>query len=437
MQKGQMITMSCKESERIAVIQQTSERSLSQAEAAKRLHISDRQVKRLVKRFREDGAAGLVSRKRGKPSNNHLCPKLKEMALGLIREHYWDFGPTFACEKLKEKHQLKVSRETLRHWMIGAEIWSPKRRKKLNIHHTRERRACLGDMIQIDGSPHHWFENRGPYCTLIVWIDDATSQLMKLRFMPSETTYGYLDVLRDYIETYGAPVSLYSDKHSIFRQNMNDGEGDETQFTQALRRLDIEPIHANTPQAKGRVERANKTLQDRLIKEMRLRGIATIEAANDFMDEFIIDYNSRFAKPARAPQNSHRQLELSAQDLKLHCATHRTRVLSKNLTVQYNNTEYQLDSMHHKHRLRGKKVTVIETSNGEVSLLFEGTLLEYRTIAVGAPVIPLDDEKTVAQRVEEAKRKQKANVRLSCKPKPNNPFNKTPINPHKARFKAS
>ena len=432
-----MITMSYKESERIAIIQHTSDRALSQSEAAKRLRISVRQVKRLVKRFREAGTAGLVSRKRGKPSNNQLCPKLKDTALSLIRAHYWDFGPTLACEKLNEKHHLKVSRETLRHWMIDAEIWSPKRRKKINIHHTRERRACLGDMIQIDGSPHHWFEDRGPYCTLIVWIDDATSQLMKLRFMPSETTYGYLDILRDYIESYGAPVSLYSDKHSIFRQNSNDGEGDETQFTQALRRLNIEPIHANTPQAKGRVERANQTLQDRLIKEMRLRDISTIEAANDFMDEFITDYNARFAKPARSPENSHRQLGLTAQELELHCATHRTRVLSKNLTVQYNNTEYQLDSKHHKHRLRGQKITVIETASGQVSLLFDDALLEYRTIAVGAPVIPLDDEKTVAQRVEEAKRKQKASVRLSRKPKPNNPFNKAPINPHKARSKAS
>lgn len=423
MQKGQAITMSRKESERVGTIELVSKRQISQKEAAKRLGISDRQVKRLVKRFKEEGGSGLVSRKRGQPSNNQLDPDLRAKALTLVRETYSDFGPTLACEKLKELHDIHVSRESLRQLMITHDLWRPKQRKRPSIHQTRERRACFGDMIQIDGSPHDWFEGRAPRCTLIVWIDDATSRLVALKFMPSETTFGYMDMLRHYIDEHGLPVSLYSDKHSIFRQNMNNGEGDDTQFTQALRRLEIEPIHANTPQAKGRVERANKTLQDRLVKELRLREISSIEAANEFLVEYAETHNKKFARPPRDEKNSHRSCELNAQELDLHCALHNTRTLSKNLTLSYNNTEYQLTKKHHERRLRGKKVTVIENSSGQVSLVLEGTLLEYEMISVGSRPIPLDDEKTVEERVEKAKRKQRASVTKGRKPSPDNTFN--------------
>lgn len=420
MSKGD-ITMSQKESIRIAVVDKVIKKSITAKEGASQLRLSERQVKRLVKRYRAEGVPGLISKKRGQPSNNKLSQALYNQSIALVREQYIDFGPTFAAEKLREVHDLHVSRETLRQWMIAEEIWSPKR-SKTKVHKTRARRASYGDMIQIDGSPHDWFEGRGPYCSLLVFIDDATSALMALKFMPSETTFGYLDCLRSYIDDHGLPVSLYSDKHSIFRQNHNNAEGEETQFTKALRALEIEPIHANTPQAKGRVERANKTLQDRLVREMRLRNINDMEAANKFLPEFIEDYNKRFAKEPLSSVNAHREPVHTAQALDLICAVKQQRTLSKNLTLQFKNNEYQLDSKHHQNRLKHKKINIIERSNGELFFQYEQELLTMHQFTNGTPPIPLDDEKTLDARITEAKIIQKNTKR---KPSPSNPFNRS------------
>ena len=213
----------------------------------------------------------------------------------LIRTQYGDFGPTLAAEKLHERHEHRLSAETLRQWMIADGLWQPKSRKRARIHPRRPRRPCRGELVQIDGSPHDWFEGRGPRCTLIVFIDDAAGELMALRFAPAETTWAYMQTLQAYLNQHGRPVALYSDKHSIFRINHPEHEGELTQFSRALKTLDIAPIHANTPQAKGRVERANQTLQDRLVKEMRLRAISDIDTANTFLRAFIEHYNQRFA----------------------------------------------------------------------------------------------------------------------------------------------
>ncbi len=213
----------------------------------------------------------------------------------LIRTQYGDFGPTLAAEKLHERHEHRLSAETLRQWMIADGLWQPKSRKRARIHPRRPRRPCRGELVQIDGSPHDWFEGRGPRCTLIVFIDDAAGELMALRFAPAETTWAYMQTLQAYLNQHGRPVALYSDKHSIFRINHPEHEGELTQFSRALKTLDIAPIHANTPQAKGRVERANQTLQDRLVKEMRLRAISDIDTANTFLPAFIEHYNQRFA----------------------------------------------------------------------------------------------------------------------------------------------
>ena len=188
--------------------------------------------------------------------------------------------------------------------MVAEGLWRSKKRPGARVHQSRPRRPALGELVQIDGSPHAWFEDRGRRCTLIVFIDDATSRLMALRFAEAETTEAYVRTLRGYLDQHGRPVAIYSDKHSIFRVNQQDREGDLTQFTRMLKTLDIQPIHANTPQAKGRVERANQTLQDRLVKELRLRRIDDMESANAFLPEFITDYNQRFSvapKPPRTP----------------------------------------------------------------------------------------------------------------------------------------
>ena len=228
--------------------------------------------------------------------------------------------------------------------MVDAHIWQSKSVKKARIHQSRPRRACRGELVQIDGSPHLWFEDRGEYCTLIVFIDDATSELMGLHFSPTETTQAYMETLSTYLQQYGRPVSLYSDKHSIFRVNMPDNEGELTQFSRALKTLDIEAIHANTPQAKGRVERANQTLQDRLVKELRLQGISDIASANQYLPTFIQDYNQRFAVAPHSLEDAHRAVLHSPQEITQILSIHHLRTLSKNLTCQFNHIQYQIQT---------------------------------------------------------------------------------------------
>ena len=408
--------MSREEVDRLGVIEAVSARHLKQGEAARRLGLSVRQVKRLVRRYRDQGPAGLVSRHRGRRPNNTIADTVRREVLGITRTHYADFGPTLACEKLAENHGHILSAETLRQWMIAEGLWQSKRRKAARIHQRRPRRPCLGELVQIDGSPHEWFEDRGVRCTLIVFIDDATSRLMALRFVPAETTRAYMEVLAQYLNQHGRPVALYSDRHSIFRVNRPEREGELTQFTRALKTLGIEPIHANTPQAKGRVERANQTLQDRLVKELRLRGIDTPEVANAYLPMFIAEYNARFAVAAQSAVDAHREVLHSAEELERIFSLHHTRRLSKNLTVQYHNREYQIQAKGRGYGLRGASVTICEPFSGPVTILRQGRALPWRLLAEGEVPIPLDDEKSVHERVEQATNKK------PWKPAPDHPW---------------
>jgi hypothetical protein len=240
---------------------------------AEQLGLSLRQVERMYAAYKVAGAEGLVSRKRGAPSRRQMAPELRELAIALVRSRYPDFGPTLAHEKLVEVHHLQVSVATLRTWMVADGIWTTRRERKQRVHQPRYRRACLGELIQIDGCLHHWFEARGPQCTALVCIDDATSRLMELRFARSESTFDYFEAARSYLGHHGKPVAFYSDKASIFHVNAKDPAGGNgfTQFGRAMSDLDIDIICANTAAAKGRVERAHQTLQDRLVKELRLR----------------------------------------------------------------------------------------------------------------------------------------------------------------------
>ena len=283
-----LLTMSARELERSHVVRQAVEARLSQREGAEHLGISVRQFKRLVRAWREEGALGLVSRQRGRASHNRLPADVRLEAGRLLKETYQDFGPTLAAEKLSELHGIEMSRETVRQIQIGAKLWKPKRRRAKRVFQVRERRARFGELIQIDGSPHAWFEGRAPRCTLIVFIDDATGRLTALRFVPAETTRAYLEMLRDHVLAHGRPLAFYSDRHGIFRVNAKDAEsGDgKTEFGRVVERLGVESIQASTPQAKGRVERSNQTLQDRLVKEMRLRNISSMEAGNAFLASY-------------------------------------------------------------------------------------------------------------------------------------------------------
>ncbi len=244
MDKG-VITLSIGELDRVSIIQDVIGKRLRQHQAARRLGLSVRQVKRLVRRYREFGAEGLVSGHRGKTPGNARSLSVRQAVLSLVRERYRDFGPTLASEKLLEIHGQSISREALRRWMIADGLWQPKSRRKARIHPRRVRRPCFGELVQIDGSPHDWFEGRAEPCTLIVFIDDATSRLLALRFVPAETTQAYLETLAQYLQQYGRPVALYSDKHSIFRVNHPQREGELTQFSRALKTLDIQAIHAH------------------------------------------------------------------------------------------------------------------------------------------------------------------------------------------------
>src|SRR4249919_2541845 len=272
------LLMSASERDRSHLVRRIIEKSLSRREAAERLGIGIRQIKRLVRAWKRQGDHGLVSRQRGRAAHNRLSEATRLRIEQLLRATYPDFGPTLASEKLAERDGIVVSRETVRRIQTRLKLHRPKKRGEKRVFQIRDRRPRFGELVQIDGSPHDWFEGRAPRCTLIVFVDDATSRLIALHFAPAECTKAYLGALRDQVLTHGRPLAFYSDRHGVFRVNAKDAEsGDgKTEFGRVAERLDIGLINALTPQAKGRVERANQTLQDRLIKEMRLSNISSI-----------------------------------------------------------------------------------------------------------------------------------------------------------------
>jgi transposase len=393
--------MSNREITRLEVMQRLKDKRLRQHEASRMLGISIRHVKRLFRAFKAQGPLGLISQRRGKPSNNQLDPNTVQKAIDMIYEHYQGFGPTLAHEKLTEKHELRLSRESVRGIMIAEGCWKPKRAKEPSVHQMRERRACFGELVQIDGSDHDWFEGRGPKCTLLVYIDDATGQLGELWFVPEETFFGYCEASRHYFERIGKPVAFYSDKHGIFRVNQPRPLGTTsglTQFGRAMQELDVEIICANSPQAKGRIERANQTLQDRLVKEMRLRGISDIAQANAFLPEFREDFNRRFAVVPRSIYNAHRPL-LKSENLDLILSQQETRTLSKNLTVQFNQVIYQVQSNRPDYALRKAQVTVCENAQGEVKILYKNQPLAYTIYQKSPRQAEVVDTKTLDRQI--------------------------------------
>src|SRR5215203_871945 len=296
-----VITMSDKELERMQVLRDLSTKQITVSEAAGLMRLTRRQVFRLAKRYRQDGPPGLVSRRRGRPSNRSHPAAVRTEALALIKANYADFGPTLAAEKLAECHDLRLGVETLRQWMRADGIWKDRQQRLPRVYQPRYRRASLGELIQIDGSEHWWFEDRGPQCTLLAFVDDATSRIMHAGFVATESTFDYFRATRAYLERYGKPVAFYSDKHAIFRVNSKEAQGGDgmTQFGRALDELTIEIICANAPQSKGRVERCFGTLKDRLVKELRLAGIDTPEAGNAFLPGLLEEQNEGTGPLAR------------------------------------------------------------------------------------------------------------------------------------------
>jgi len=378
MSTAELVSMSAQELDRLTVIERVLEKRLSQVEAAKQLGVTPRQMRRLIGRYGEDGAAGLVSKKRGMRGNRSYPDAVKHAVIALVRQRYHDFGPTLITEKLDEKHDIQLSHETVRRWLREAGIWKDRRQRRKRVYQPRYRRDSLGELIQIDGSHHRWFEDRGPKCALLVYIDDATGRLMELRFTDTESTFDYFHSTRRYLEQHGKPVAFYSDKHTVFRVNnvgATSGTG-LTQFGRALHELNIDIIYANSSQAKGRVERVNKTLQDRLVKEMRLEGIDTMQQANEYLPTFIEQFNAKFAKEPVSPTDLHRSLtELDQLDEILSWQEDRT--VSHSLTVQYDRVVYLLEPTGIAKDLQRNKVRVFDYPDGTVAIKYEGTDLPY------------------------------------------------------------
>ncbi len=396
------LSMSGQERDRSHLIRQTIEKTLSQRDAAHRLGIGLRQFKRLVRAWKQRGDADLLNRQRGQASHNRLPEATVLRIEQLLRDSYPDFGPTLAAEKLAERDGIAVSRETVRRIQARLKLHRPKARRAKRVFQLRERRPRFGELVQIDGSPHDWFEGRGPRCTLIVFIDDATGRLTALRFAPVESGQAYLAALRDHVLAHGLPVAFYSDRHGIFRVNAKDAEsGDgKTEFGRVAERLEIGLINALTPQAKGRVERANQTLQDRLIKEMRLSNISSMDEAQAFLPDFMDKYNNRFSVPPRDAAPAHRPWTRTADELDAALARREERTLSKALTFSCGGKKYCVKVTGPGTALRGAKVTLYHYADGRMRVHYKDRVLACTAYATCPVPDPAADGKTLDHRVD-------------------------------------
>lgn len=374
-----LCVMSEGELQRIEVLAQVLDGSLRTATAAHLLGLGQRQVQRLVCKVRDEGAMAVRHKLRGRPSNNRISDLKRDYILSLVRSDYPDFGPTLAAEKLAERHGIRVSSETLRQWMMAVGLWHSRAQRR-HVHQPRLRREALGELIQIDGSEHRGFEDRGPSCTPLVFIDDATGKLMQMRFVPSETTQNYFAALGDYLQTHGRPVAFYSDKHSVFRVNHAEAKSGHgmTQFGRALCELNIEIICANSSQAKGRVERANRTLQDRLVKELRLAGVSDIAAANAYLPGFIARHNLRFARTPARSEDLHRPLNQPASRLTEILCVRDQRQVGSNLIVHYERRKFILEDSEHARSAIGKYVETYAFADRRLEIRWKGISLPYR-----------------------------------------------------------
>jgi transposase InsO family protein len=382
--------MTMQEWNRAEIVGACARGEITVAIAAQRLQITARQVLRLRKRFVEGGADAMASRHRGKPSNNQLEAGLARKALELVLSDYEDFGPTFACEKLRDEHQIILSKETLRQLMMGAGLWTPKGVRRAALHQPRERRHCRGELVQIDGSRHDWFEGRSGVCTLLVYVDDATGELLQLYFADTESTTSYFEATRRYIGRHGKPQAFYADRAAVFRSPLATSDTC-TQFQRALDQLGIELICANTPQAKGRVERANRVLQDRLVKELRLDGIDNIEAANTWCETYVPRYNERFARTPLSELDKHTPAHAN-DDLQLILTICETRKLSKQLTLKHSGRMLLLNDTPEARSLTGQPIAIHTYADGHVELRANGQVFGYTSLTVSRPTSLTDTD---------------------------------------------
>ena len=382
-----IITMSRREWGRYQLIERSLKKEITQARAAELLELSERHVRRLVNRVRLKGIRGLIHRNRGRPSPRKMSLEMVERIASLIAERYPDFGPLHAAEKLWERHKVRVSREKVRRIMMAKGLWRRRRRRKED-HVWRERKHHVGEMVQMDGSHHSWLEKRGPRLVLMGYVDDASNRVFG-RFYDYEGIYPAMDSLRRYIERYGLPQSIYLDKHSTYRtsrqpdtEELLRDEQAQTQFERALNEVGIKAIHANSPQAKGRIERTFGTFQDRLVKEMRLEGVSTCEEANRFLDVYLPKHNRRFMKEPLRPQDLHRPVPKSLNLDDIFCLQG-IRTVNNGYIIKWTSRTFVLTRP--SLTLRRQKVVVREWFDGRLSIRFRGKELEYKEVDMVRP----------------------------------------------------
>lgn len=421
------LTMSTKEVDRVSIMEQLVKKAIKQKRAAQVLGLSVRQIRRLKKKYQQEGTKGLVHKNRGRKSNNKISAKEINRVIGIVKKRYWDFGPTLAWEKLTQYHNVSFSVETLRKAMVKASLWKVKKQKKPALHQLRERRACQGELVQTDSSPHSWFEDRGQGCSLLGYIDDANSKVAWLEFFDTEDTAAYFKATKEYLIRYGKPLAIYADKNSIFRINtrkdgsssVSDSNG-LTQFGRAMKQLGIKLIPAHSAQAKGRIEKLFKTLQDRLVKEMRLREINNIKEGNLYLPEFVAEFNRRFAVVPRNPENAHLSLSPSEKEsLKKILAFQEKRVLSKNLTCQFENKLYQIKTKRPIYAMRYAPVLVIKDLKGKITIEYKGQKLDYEIIKK-QPKQVIIDTKQLNQTIDQIKKERVK--KTSWKPAADHPW---------------
>lgn len=421
----QIITMSNKELSRYEIILRLINCRINGSEAAKQLNLCIRQVKRLKAKVKKHGARGIIHGSRGKQSNRRLAKKIIKKIEKIVKEKYCDFGPTFASEKLADNHQIKIGKEKLRQLMTDWKLWKPKSRKENNEYRSwRPRKEYYGEMEQFDGSYHQWFENRSEECCLLASIDDATGKITKLKFVDWEGVKPAYIFWREYMENHGKPLKIYLDRHSTYKINAKSLFDDPealTQFERAMRDLDTEVIHAHSPQAKGRAERLFGTLQDRLVKELRLANISTIEEANKFVEKvFIAKYNQKFALLPQKKGNLHKPLNRFEKDnLDKIFSIQDTRTVNNDFTIRFKGKWFQLLETQPTLVCRKDEVLIEERVDDSVFISLRNKYLNYI-------VLPQRPEKAEIKVIALAKMKS------SWKPPANHPWRKPLIlNPEK------
>ena len=372
------ITMSQMELSRLHAIHQVLDGKIKQVEAAEKLGLSDRQIRRIISAVRAEGDKAIAHGLRGKPSHRRIDQAVKSRVLKLYEEKYPDFGPTFAAEKLEELDGIKLSDETLRLWLIEKGLWEKSKSRK--HRHWRKRSSCFGAMVQFDGSHHDWFEGRGPKCVLMNFIDDATNQRFA-KFFEYEGVLPAMEILKLYVQKRGIPQSIYLDRHATYKSQAKQTIEDElkntkamSQFERAAGELGIRIIHANSPQAKGRVERDFKTHQDRLVKEMRLEGVSDIKGANRFLPRYLMKHNNRFSVEAESAIDMHRAVP-EGMNLDSILCVKEIRTLKKDFTIQYENKLYQILN-----NVAGEKVVCEESIKGKFRITYNGKELSYKEL---------------------------------------------------------